>query len=68
MNLGIILVKDLEYNDADTFSNSIINGLNEEIYKNYKLPENIFHIGGTKIDKYGTIDSILDSVKTSSLK
>ena len=63
----IILVKDLEYNDADTFSNSIINGLNEEIYKNYKLPENIFHIGGTKIDKYGTIDSILDSVNSAYL-
>ncbi len=63
----IILVKGLEYNDADTFSNSIINGLNEEIYKNYKLPENIFHIGGTKIDKYGTIDSILDSVNSAYL-
>jgi EAL domain-containing protein (putative c-di-GMP-specific phosphodiesterase class I)/GGDEF domain-containing protein len=61
----IILVKDLEYKDADSFSNSVINGLNAEIYKNYKLPDNIFHIGGTKIDKYGTIDSILDSVNSA---
>jgi EAL domain-containing protein (putative c-di-GMP-specific phosphodiesterase class I)/GGDEF domain-containing protein len=58
----IILVKDLDYKDAVSFSDSIINGLNTEIYRNYKLPDNIFHIGGTKIDKYGTIDSILDSV------
>ena len=58
----IILVKDLEYKEAVSFSDSIINGLNTEIYKNYKLPDNIFHIGGTPIDKYGTIDSILDLV------
>ena len=63
----IILVKDLEYKEAVSFSDSIINGLNTEIYKNYKLPDNIFHIGGTKIDKYGTIDSILDSVNSAYL-
>ena len=60
----IILVKDLEYLDAVSFSDVIISGLNKQIYKNYKLPDNIFHIGGTKIDKYGTIDSILDSVNS----
>jgi EAL domain-containing protein (putative c-di-GMP-specific phosphodiesterase class I)/GGDEF domain-containing protein len=61
----IILVKDLEYANAVSFSTSIINGLNVEIYKNYKLPDNIFHIGGTKIDKYGTIDSILYLVNSA---
>ena len=61
----IILVKDLEYSDAVSFSDVIINGLNTEIYKNYKLPDNIFHIGGTKIDKYGSIDSILDLINSA---
>jgi EAL domain-containing protein (putative c-di-GMP-specific phosphodiesterase class I)/GGDEF domain-containing protein len=56
----IILVKDINYTESISFSNSIINGLNTEIYKNYKLPDNIFHIGGAPIDKYGTIDSIFD--------
>lgn len=58
----IILVKDLKYSEALAFSDSIIKGLNTEIYKNYKLPDNIFHIGGTQIDKYGTIDSIFNLV------
>ena len=58
----IILVKDLKHSEAVSFSDSIINGLNTEIYKSYKLPDNIFHIGGTQIDKYGTIDSIFNLV------
>lgn len=58
----IILVKDLKHAEAVSFSESIISGLNTEIYKNYKLPDNIFHIGGTQIDKYGTIDSIFSLV------
>ena len=58
----IILVKDLKHSEAVSFSDSIVNGLNTEIYKSYKLPDNIFHIGGTQIDKYGTIDSIFNLV------
>ena len=58
----IILAKDFDYSEAVNFSNRVINGLFTEISKNYKLPDNIFHIGGTPIDKYGTIDSILSLV------
>lgn len=58
----IILAKDFDYLEAVDFSNRVINGLLTEISKNYKLPNNIFHIGGTPIDKYGTIDSILSLV------
>jgi EAL domain-containing protein (putative c-di-GMP-specific phosphodiesterase class I)/GGDEF domain-containing protein len=58
----IILAKDLDYSDAIDFSDKVINSLVNEISKNYKLPTNIFHIGGTPIDKYGTIDSILNLV------
>lgn len=68
----IILAKDLDYLEAVNFSNRVINGLLTEISKNYKLPNNIFHIGGTPIDKYGTIDSILslvnDAYKEAVLK
>ncbi|AXX89266.1 hypothetical protein CKA55_07105 [Arcobacter suis] len=58
----IILAKDMNYLEAVDFSNRVINGLLTEISRNYKLPDNIFHIGGTPIDKYGTIDSILNLV------
>ena len=58
----IILAKDFNYLEAVAFSDRVINGLLTEISKNYKLPNNIFHMGGTPIDKYGTIDSILSLV------
>ena len=58
----IILARDLNYLDAVDFSDRIINTLLTEISKTYKLPNNIFHIGGTPIDKYGTIDSIMELV------
>jgi EAL domain-containing protein (putative c-di-GMP-specific phosphodiesterase class I) len=68
----IILAKDFDYLEAVDFSNRVINGLLTETSKNYKLPNNIFHIGGTPIDKYGTIDSILslvnDAYKEAVLK
>lgn len=58
----IILAKDMSYLDAVDFSDRIINTLLSEISKTYILPNDIFHIGGTPIDKYGTIDSIIDLV------
>ena len=64
----IILAKDFDYSEAVDFSNRVINGLLTEISKNYKLPNNIFHIGGTPIDKYGTIDSILSLVNDAYKK
>ena len=64
----IILAKDFDYLEAVDFSNRVINGLLTETSKNYKLPNNIFHIGGTPIDKYGTIDSILSLVNDAYKK
>lgn len=58
----IILAKNMSYLDAVDFSDRIINTLLREISKTYILPNDIFHIGGTPIDKYGTIDSIIDLV------
>ncbi len=58
----IILARDMSYIDASNFSDKIITTLLNEISKSYKLPDNIFHIGGTPIDKYGTIDSIINLV------
>ena len=68
----VILAKDLDYIQAVNFSNKAMEALTNEIVKNYILPEEIFHIGGTPIDKYGTIDSILklvyDAYKEAVLK
>ncbi|MDD3056213.1 MAG: EAL domain-containing protein [Aliarcobacter sp.] len=64
----IILAKDFDYSEAVNFSNRVINRLFTETSKNYKLPNNIFHIGGTPIDKYGTIDSILSLVNDAYKK
>ena len=58
----IILARGITYLEAVEFSDKIINNLVSEISKSYKLPNNIFHMGGTPIDKYGTIDSIMNSV------
>ena len=58
----IILARGITYLEAVEFSDKIINNLVSEISKTYKLPNNIFHMGGTPIDKYGTIDSIMNSV------
>ena len=58
----IILAKDMNNLAATDFSNKVINTLLSEISKTYKLPNDIFHIGGAPINKYGTIDSIIDLV------
>jgi EAL domain-containing protein (putative c-di-GMP-specific phosphodiesterase class I)/GGDEF domain-containing protein len=58
----IILARGINYLEAVDLSDRIINNLVSEISKTYKLPNNIFHIGGTPIDKYGTIDSIMSLV------
>lgn len=55
----VVIAKDISYLEAIDFSQRVIDSLLSEISKNYKLPNNIFHIGGTPIDKYGTIDSII---------
>ena len=36
--------------------------MNDKVINSYKLPNNIFHIGGTPIDKYGTTDLIMKSL------
>lgn len=59
----LIIARDINYTEAVKFSNSIIDALSVQILKNYKLPEDIFHIGGTPFDTYGTIDSIMDSLE-----
>jgi EAL domain-containing protein (putative c-di-GMP-specific phosphodiesterase class I)/GGDEF domain-containing protein len=61
----IILAKDFSYTDAIELSEKITNSLNDEIYKNYILPNSIFHIGGTPFNVYGTIDSIMSSVNSA---
>lgn len=58
----IILARDIDYLEAVDLADRIINSLVSETSKTYKLPNNIFHIGGTPIDKYGTIDSIMNLV------
>ena len=58
----IILAKDMNNLAATDFSNKVINTLLSEISKTYKLPNDIFHIAGAPINKYGTIDSIIDLV------
>lgn len=58
----LVLARNLNYLDAVDFADRVINNLLVETNKNYKLPNNIFHIGGTPIDKYGTIDSIMNQV------
>lgn len=55
----VILAKDFTYSEAVEFSDKLINSHIIETSKNYKLPANIFHIGGAPIDKYGTTDSIM---------
>lgn len=64
----IILARDMNYIDASNFSDKIITTLLSEISKTYKLPNNIFHIGGTPIDKYGTIDSIINLVNEAYIE
>ena len=58
----IILARDWDYQEADVFANKVINNLNRDISKSYILPNDIFHLSGTPIDKYGTIDSIMESL------
>ncbi len=58
----LVLGRNLNYLEAVDFADRVINNLVVEISKNYKLPHNIFHIGGAPIDKYGTIDSIMNLV------
>ena len=59
----VIIARDVNYEEALDISNKIINSLLLDISRTYKLPENIFHIGGTPFDAYGTIDSIMNSVE-----
>ena len=58
----VIVAKKIDYLEAVDFSEKVISNLIMEISKNYTLPQNIFHIGGAPIDKYGTIESIMNSV------
>lgn len=59
----IIIAREINYEQALAFSNKIIDSLLVQITKSYKLPENIFHIGGTPFDAYGTTNSIMKSVE-----
>ena len=55
----VIVAKDFTYSEAVEFSDKLINSHIIETSKSYKLPDNIFHIAGAPIDKYGTTDSIM---------
>lgn len=61
----VIIARSFHYSDALTFSKDVLSKLIEEISKNYKIPENIFHIAGTPFDIYGTIDTIMQSLETA---
>lgn len=61
----MILAKDFSYDEAIELSEKITNSLILEISRNYNLPQNIFHIGGTPFNVYGTIDSIIRSVNSA---
>ncbi len=58
----IILARDWDFEEAEIFVNKVLNNLNMDISKSYILPNDIFHLAGTPIDKYGTIDSIMESL------
>lgn len=56
-----ILAKDVSSDVIKEIIGKMINSLVSEISKSFKLPTNIFHIGATPFDSYGTIDSIMKS-------
>lgn len=58
----IILARNWNFLEADSFANKVINNLNRDISKSYILPNDIFHLSGTPIDKYGTIETIMESL------
>lgn len=58
----ILLAREWNYLEAVDFADRILNTLNDKVVNSYKLPTNIFHIGGTPIDKYGTTDLIMKSL------
>lgn len=58
----IILARNWDFKEAEIFANKVLNNLNTDISKSYILPNDIFHLSGTPIDKYGTIDSIMESL------
>ena len=58
----ILLAREWNYLEAVNFADRILNTLADKVMNSYKLPTNIFHIGGTPIDKYGTTDLIMKSL------
>lgn len=55
----VMIAKDMNYDEIVNLSQSIINNVTSELFKNYKLPNNIFHVAAVPFDLYGTTDSIL---------
>ena len=61
----MILARKFLYEDVVELSENIINSLVLEISRSYTLPGNVFHIGGTPFNAYGTIDSMMLSVNNA---
>ena len=57
----VIIAREIDYNETINLCANIIDNLQLQLPKNYNLPSDIFHIGATPFDLYGTIDSIMNS-------
>ncbi len=55
----VMIAKNMDYNEVINLSQNIVDRVTTEIFKNYTLPNNIFHVAAVPFDIYGTTDSIL---------
>ncbi|MGM0518491.1 MAG: EAL domain-containing protein [Campylobacterota bacterium] len=60
-SLFAVILKSDDFKIVENTASNIVKEISTKMSKNFDVPPSIIQLGGTYIDLYGTIDSVLDS-------